>query len=374
MATTVPKGEARLVLSLYRSLLRVCNKYDTFALYKTTLINPKYTSSESLMTRGWTKNSVGTEILASTYRDSMNGLFYLPIWKEPISFVGICKKAFRNESFWSNPQRKDHAFEVCFGCLSELNNHIDKMQMEPNFIFRKVPPMKAQVRKALQPQRQNNSVFETVSDSLDEMKEDENHKEIKPALGNAPDDIPLTVLVTERPFINHLLVAHPLLAGTYFEKKVIRMEDGIQRKGSIIGKMDTVQMALSDDNDNEANIAKLLGDIPISKEEHRSEKMGDILEKITKQFNLLESRHSESSKRIARWYPIQLETEILEGKWLVVETNISQMLSFAKHTPCEQLWEYIVTRIGGEYELWKDYPTTQKEKQQPERKIGVIVL
>jgi len=59
---------------------------------------------------------------------------------------------------------------------------------------------------------------------------------------------------------------------------------------------------------------------------------------------------------------------------LVVETNISQMLSFAKHTPCEQLWEYIVTRIGGEYELWKDYPTTQKEKQQPERKIGVIVL
>jgi putative transcriptional regulator len=51
------------------------------------------------------------------------------------------------------------------------------------------------------------------------------------------------------------------------------------------------------------------------------------------------------------WGKEQLEKEIAENSWLVSETSVESIMKSS-----ENYWKECVSKLGGKYELWKNYP------------------
>ncbi|MDO9512867.1 MAG: YqgE/AlgH family protein [Bacteroidales bacterium] len=52
------------------------------------------------------------------------------------------------------------------------------------------------------------------------------------------------------------------------------------------------------------------------------------------------------------WSSQQLETELNRNAWLVSSTNAD----IIKNVECGNLWSHMLTRLGGKYVHWKNYP------------------
>ncbi|EFC41174.1 predicted protein [Naegleria gruberi] len=401
--------ERQLVTFLYRSIMKACRKYDQYPLSKTTLPNPAFTKSESIMTRGWTCTKFGKEILDSIY--GHGGMYYIPRyvgtqssaaeevktgkellntnkWAEreqrrPITLTDMCKKAFRKPELLDEQVRQE-AYETGFGFLSEFNSHWDKTKKEEekgNLILRKVDgnTVSVELTKKGELEHDNFDEDSIVANSYNDMLEDERIAQIsqKPYIPENLEKASVNLVCTSRPLKNHLLIAHPMLANKYFERTVIRMDDNIQDTGYIVGKLS------NDENTNEdkKKFEDLLEDDEKTPEsEAKAKTLMDFVSQINREFESLEKKHSKEAEpeRLARWYTHQLANEILDGVWIVVAVDMEAFLPFAKETPYDKVWEYLVSRLGGEYECWKDYFVNKQAKPLKERnefpKVKIIVL
>ncbi|KAL9649916.1 hypothetical protein ABK040_011389 [Willaertia magna] len=376
---------ARLIKSVYRSLLKVCKTYDEFPIYKVTLPNPSHTKSPTLMTRSWTKTSIGSDVLSKVYHENQSyiGLFYANY----ASFVNICRQAFRDKE---NSKNLDEAFEVAFGCMSELNIHqealkkqnkehnIGKIEKINNIIN---PPSQVPVKREIYfdeeaeeeeeeriPFSKSKEVLinKSVTEAMEDMKNDqhlinivENNSYNEELLNNS--DIHL--VLTNRPRKNHLLVAHPLLADTHFERTVVRMDDNIGRLGYIIGK----RYKESDKEEEESEEKRAVKEAAQSAE--AAEDFQAFYDKLLKTFKIFDEPSKDDKRwRLASWAPDQLKNELIDGKWIVVEADMDSFLPFAEVTPCHKVWEYVLQRLGGEFNVWKDFYTNEPPKQQQQKK------
>ncbi|KAG2381347.1 hypothetical protein C9374_006336 [Naegleria lovaniensis] len=358
--------ERKLVVFLFKQIMKICRTYDQYPLLKTSLINPSYTKSESIMTRGWAYTKIGKEVIEKIY-GKYSGLMYVPRWNvttlhETSKLTDICKQTFRNPKFVEDEKSRKEGFEVGFGILSEFNSHLERIKtIEKKEIMelRKLSPAIQVPIKVLNEDvemvESESNVFQMAKDSMTDMKDDERLQQIaaQPHNQDKLDGSDMYLVLTDKPRKNHLLVAHPLLEDTRFERTVVRMDNNKQTLGYIIGKLTFSEKEDEDDNnDYEENIEKLMGD-DSEKESSSSDHVMDAYKKFSKMFP--QEAIENEPERIAKWYETQLENEIKDGKWIVVEADMESMLPFGAETPYYQVWEYIVKRLGGEYLSWIDY-------------------
>lgn len=292
---------------------------------------------------------------------------YVPRWNsatlhETSKFTDICKQTFRNPKFVEDEKTRKEGFEVGFGILSEFNSHLERvktMEKKEMIELRKLSPNIQVPIKVLDEEmtETESDVFRTASDSMADMKDDERLQKFSSQTHNQDklDGSDMYLVLTEKPRKNHLLVAHPLLEDTRFERTVVRMDNDKQTLGYIIGKLTfESEQDEEDNNDNEENIAKLMGEDSLDKESSRdTDHVMDAYKQFSKMF--AQDAIENEPERIGKWYEGQLENEIRDGKWIVVEADMESILPFGAETPYYQVWEYIVKRLSGEYLSWLDY-------------------
>ncbi|KAL9655590.1 hypothetical protein ABK040_002254 [Willaertia magna] len=243
---TSDEKHKKLVLFLYKNLLRICKRFDEQPALKHFLVNPRHTQSKTMLTRAWTKSNVGSYILSRAYKHKFAYL-YTPT----VSWQKICKSTFRSSEsvrFGDNT-----ALEACFGALSEMNIAYDQFKetfnKEPSFI-----PESKNSRQSLLLDSEEELLNENIENTMNQTKEVENNetrnfpeinegnKEIlkeeeeSQIIPNDIKDLKFNIIRTVEPKAFHFLLAHPMLNDPGFDHTCVILRDNKQRYGKILGK------------------------------------------------------------------------------------------------------------------------------------------
>ena len=158
------------------------------------------------------------------------------------------------------------------------------------------------------------------------------------------------------------------------------MDDNNQETGYILGRLNTNKEEESSNTSVFGDVDELMGEHTTPESETKAKSLLDFVGTLTKEFDLLEKKNSKDveEERVARWYTHQLTGEILDGKWIVVAAEMDSVLPFSQQTTYDKVWEYVVSRLGGEYDCWKDYFVNKEAKPLKEKtvfpKVKIIVL